>query len=183
MNINFSIFPVLETERMILRRPTHADASDLFEMRSDPEVMRYVPRPLAKTEDDVIELIDLINSFIDKNEKINWAMELKETGRVIGLISFVNIQPEHFRGEVGYSIQRAMFRKGYTSEALKRIIAFGFDELKLHTIEAIVDAENIPSFSLLEKAGFVREAYFREDFYFGNQFRNSVHYGMLNPAG
>lgn len=149
-------------------------------MRSDPEVMRYIPRPLATCVDDVLKLIDLINGFVDTEERINWAMELKETGQVIGMIGYVNRQPAHFRAEVGYSLNRTFHRKGLMREALIGVIRYGFQEMQLHTIEAIIDAENEASGALLENVGFKQEAYFREDFLHNGEYRNSVHYGLLH---
>ena len=170
----------METGRLILRQLTDEDAADVFIMRSDPEVMRYIPRPLAVTVADALQVIQTINGFIATGEKINWAMELKETGKVVGVIGYVNRRPEHARAEVGYSLSRHHHRKGLMLEALLRVIEYGFTDMQLHSIEAIIDAENIASGSLLEAVGFKQEAYFREDFLHNGVFRNSVHYGLLH---
>jgi ribosomal-protein-alanine N-acetyltransferase len=176
----FNPFPVLTTSRLRLRKITHADAQDIYLMRSDPEVMRYIPRPLATCVEDAVKVIDLVNGFIETEERINWAMELKETGQVIGMIGYVNRRPEHNRAEVGYSLNRAFHRKGLMYEALIEVIRYGFQEMKLHSIEAIIDAENEASGSLLKKAGFRQEAFFREDFLHNGVYRNSVHFGLLH---
>lgn len=178
---NFNPFPVLGTPRLSLRRPVETDAADLLVMRSDPEVMQYIPRPLARTESDVLDLITLLDGFIEKNERINWAIEWKATGRVVGMIGYVNIKPEHYRAEIGYSLSRVWQRRGIMREALAAVVAYGFGDLHLHTIEAIIDSENTPSGKLLEDAGFIQEACFREDFFYNGRFRNSIHYGLLRP--
>lgn len=179
LSINFNPFPQIETQRLRLRRPLLADAADVFEMRSDPQVMQYIPRPLAKTVEDAADVIRMVDDFIEKNERINWSIEWKETGKVIGLIGYVNIKPEHDRAEVGYSLNRAWHRRGIMREALNAVVDFGFNSLRLHTIEAIIDAENVASGKLLEDTGFRQEAYFREDFFYNGRFRNSIHYGLL----
>lgn len=176
---DFSQFPVIHTERLILRRPAPADGADLFEMRSDPQVMQYIPRPLAKTPDDMPPFITMINDNIDRNERINWVMEWKDTGKVIGMIGYVNIAPQHSRAEVGYSLNRAWHRKGIMREALAAIVAHGFSDMQLHSIEAIIDADNIASGNLLKDVGFRQEALFLEDFFWDGQYRNSIHFGML----
>ena len=178
---DFTPFPVISTARLLLRRPLLSDAADLLEMRSDPLVMQYIPRPLAKTEADVEALLTMLDEFVEKNERINWAIEWKATGKVLGLIGYVNIKPEHYRAEIGYSLSRAWHRRGIMREALAAIVTYGFSDLKLHTIEAIIDAENTASGKLLEDAGFIQEAYFREDFFHNGRFRNSIHYGLLQP--
>ena len=175
----FSPFPILNTARLILRHPEFPDAAALLPMRADPEVMRYIPRPLARTEADVLVVLQMIEDGLQKCERINWLIEWKATGEAIGLIGYVRMQPEHFRAEVGYSLHRAWHRKGIMREALAAVIDFGFHTMKLHSIEAIIDAENSASGGLLEDAGFTRESYFREDFFYNGEFRNSVHYGLL----
>jgi ribosomal-protein-alanine N-acetyltransferase len=177
--ISFTPFPVLVTPRLILRRATEADAPDLFALRSDPEVMRYIPRPLATSHADVLALIQMVDGFLDRNERINWAMELKEEQKVVGLIGYVDIKPEHHRAEVGYSLTRAWHRRGLMREALRAVLDYGFGTMNLHTVEAIIDEDNVASGTLLEQTGFRREARFVEDFLHNGEFRTSVHYGLL----
>src|SRR6478609_4255701 len=98
--VEFNPFPILETPRLRLRAPEMRDAADIFELRSDPEVMKYIPRPMAKTVADVEELLLQIQGFAERNERVNWAVEWKETGKVLGLIGYVNINPDHERAEV-----------------------------------------------------------------------------------
>ncbi len=179
MSYNFHPFPELDTQRLRLRRPELSDAADMFKMRSDPEVMRYIPRPLATSVADVEALITLVNDNTEKGERINWAIEWKETGEVIGMIGYVATDPDHNRAEVGYSLTRSWHRKGITREALRAVLTYGFGDMGLHTVAAIIDAHNIASAKLLEQAGFRQEAHFIEDFLFNGEYRNSVHYGML----
>lgn len=176
---SFNPFPVLTTPRLNLRRVTVADAADIFEMRSDSQVMQYIPRPLAQSIEDVESLIRMIDEFVEKNERINWAIEWKETGKVIGMVGYVNLKPEHNRAEVGYSLTRAWHRKGIMREALQEVLRYGFETMQLHSVEAITDAENVASGRLLLDVGFRQEAHFIEDFHYNGQFRNSIHYGLL----
>ncbi|GEO11188.1 GNAT family N-acetyltransferase [Segetibacter aerophilus] len=177
--MTFTPFPVLETERLLLRQLSNEDAEDVFVMRSDPQVMQYIPRPLAITVEDAAAVIQMVNEFIEKGEKINWGITAKSTGKVIGMIGYVNMKPQHFRAEVGYSLSRAWHRQGIMLEALKCVLKYGFDHLNLHSVEAIIDADNVASGNLLVTAGFAQEGFFKEDFYFNGEFRNSVHYGLL----
>ncbi len=177
---SFLPYPDLETERMRLRQLTHADGPDVFEMRSDPDVMRYIPRPIAVTVDDAVKVIDMINDAITAGKGVNWGMEMKDTGKLVGIIGYVHYTPEHCRAEVGYSLNRAFHRQGLMREALLRVIRFGFEAMELHTIEAIIDAENAASGGLLKDVGFTQEAFFREDFLYDGEFRNSIHFGLLH---
>lgn len=177
--VSFAPFPVLITPRLILRRPVESDVEGIFAMRSDPDVMRFIPRPLARNHEDVLELLRMIEDFVQRNERINWAMELRSAQQVVGLIGFVNIQPEHHRAEIGYSLRRSHHRQGLMREALNAVLDYGFGTMNLHTVSAIIDEENVASGALLDQTGFRREARFAEDFLHENAFRNSVHFGML----
>lgn len=176
---DFSEFPVLETARLRLRRPVADDAADILIFRSDPEVMQYIPRPLATSIEDVKVFLNMMEESLAKNERINWAIEWKETGTVVGMISLVKILPEHARAEVGYSLSKAWFRKGICSEALEAVAKYSYNTLDCHSLEAIIDAENDASAGLLRHFGFRKEAYFLEDFFYGEHYRDSIHFGLL----
>ena len=175
----FQPFPILHTPRLLLRQPRAEDAADLYLLRSDPEVMRYIPRPMATSVEDVVALLEMMAGFLEKNERINWAMEWRETGEVIGMLGYVNIKAEHHRAEVGYALARSWHRRGIMREALAAVLRYGYEEMGLHSVEAIVDADNEASLRLLENIGFRQEAFFREDFLWQGVFRNSVHFGQL----
>src|SRR6187402_1554593 len=179
----FLPFPNLETERLTLRRVTAADTDAVFIMRSDPDVMRYIPRPMAETKEDALAVINMVEDFLEKNEKINWAIEWKESKQMVGMIGYVNLKPDHARAEIRYSLARTWHRKGIMYEALLCVMKYGFEQMQLHSIEAIIDAENVASGKLLEAAGFRQEAHFIEDFCFKGVYRNSIHYGMLCSEG
>ena len=68
---NFEPFPELSTPRLSLRRIQEKDVDDLFVMRSNKEVMKFIPRPLAQQKEDVLILIEQMNNGISKNESIN----------------------------------------------------------------------------------------------------------------
>lgn len=177
--LHFSPFPIFETERLILRKPLPVDAAEILGFRSDPEVMKFIPRPIAQTEGDVLALLAIMEDSLQKNERINWAVVHKATNKVIGLFGFVRFLIEHSRAEVGYSLHRNFWRQGYTREALTAIIQYSFETLALHSIEAIIDAENVGSAGVLANLGFRKEAHFLEDFCYAGIYRDSIHFGML----
>ncbi|RPE08497.1 N-acetyltransferase [Chitinophaga lutea] len=179
LNIQFTPFPELATERLVLRRMRPADAPQLFVLRSDPEMMQFIPRPLHQTEADSLALIDLCNDTADKNDGISWAVTEKGKDVLIGTIGFVKIQKEHFRAEVGYILHPAMQGKGIMKEALATVIDYGFREMKLHSIAAIVDPANTASAMLLEKSGFMKEGHLREHEFLLGRFWDSVIYSKL----
>src|SRR3954464_4258636 len=96
--MTFTPFPILKTDRLLLRQLCTDDTADVFIMRSDPEVMKYIPRPLAITLDDAAAVIQMVNDFIEKGEKINWAITAKSTGKVIDMIGYVKHEAGTFQG-------------------------------------------------------------------------------------
>lgn len=178
--INFTPFPNLETERLQLRRVVNSDVNEIFALRSDKETMKYIPRPLVKTKEDALEHIALIDSKIDNNEGINWAITLKNDPKLIGLIGHYRIKPEHYRAEIGYMLLPEYHGKGIITEAIKEVVKFGFEIMKLHSIEAVIDPENFASEKVLQKNGFVKEAHLRENECFEGRFLDTVIYSILN---
>lgn len=183
LSLNFNPFPVLETERLILREHVLADAKSLFAMRTNEEVMRYIDRERPKNVPDTELQINTLNAAYREGKNLTWIMALKEKpGQMIGIVGYWTINPEHHRAEIGYSLLPEHWRMGYTSEALKRTIDFGFKEMNFHSIQANINPGNDPSRQLLLKHGFVREAYFKENYYFNGQFLDSEVYSLLESA-
>lgn len=181
--INFSPFPILQTERLLLRRLDKADVGAVYALRSDELAMKYIPRPLVSNYEEALEHIAMIDSKITSNEGINWAITLKGSPGLIGIIGHYRIKPEHFRAEVGYMILPEFNNQGIITEALATVVRYGFDVLKLHSIEAIIDPGNTASARVLEKNGFIREAHLRENEYYEGRFLDTVIYSLIeNPT-
>jgi ribosomal-protein-alanine N-acetyltransferase len=179
LDVNFNPFPVLSTERLTLRQFTNEDVNELFVLRSDKRTMQYIPRPLAKTKEEVIQLIQKVNEMISKNEGINWAVTLKNDSKVIGMIGYFRMAKEHYRAEVGYMLHPDYHGKGIMREALERVLDYGFNILKFHSIEAITSPENFSSAKLLQRTGFSKIGHFKEHEYFDGKFIDSVYYTLL----
>jgi ribosomal-protein-alanine N-acetyltransferase len=181
MTVIFEPFPLLETDRLVLRRIGEGDVDCIFRMRSNPEVMKYVPRPLVTTGAQALEHIRLIDKNVKENQGINWAMTLKGNDQMMGIIGLYVIRKEHFRAEIGYMILPEFQNCGYISEAIGRVLEYGFEELKLHSVEAIIDPENLASEKVLQKNGFVKEAHLRENEFWDGKFLDTVIYSILHP--
>src|SRR6185437_8669180 len=165
MHVNFYPFPVLFTERLVLRRITDGDANELFFLRSDEGIMKYICKPKPKNLDDILQFIEKINSMIGANQGVAWAVTLKNEDKLIGHISFHQIFKEHFRAEVGYMLYPDYYGQNIMHEALKAVLDYGFNTIGLHSVEANVSPENIRSRKLLEKNNFMQEAHFKENYF------------------
>ncbi len=179
MVINFSPFPILKTERLVLRRLDNSDAAELLALRSNPQTMEFIPRPLLHTTEQALEHIKTINDNIDANLGINWAISFRDNPKMIGIIGHYRIKPESYRAEIGYMLLPEHHGKGIITEAVQKVVKYGWDEMNLHSIEAIIDPENYASAKVLEKNGFIKEGHLRENEFFDGRFWDSVIYSIL----
>lgn len=179
LTINFHPFPNLESDRLLFRRLKDSDAPEVFKLRSNPEIMKYIPRTLLQKEEEALAMIHMMNAKIDANTDINWGVCLKGTDTIIGFMGFYRTQPENYRTEIGYMIVPELEGKGYVTEAVKTLLNYAFHTVGFHSIDAVIDPKNTGSEKVLLKNGFRKEAHFLEDEYFDGKFWDSVHYGIL----
>ncbi|HRH64918.1 MAG TPA: GNAT family N-acetyltransferase [Bacteroidia bacterium] len=182
LKLEFSPFPELKTERLVFRRITAEDAPEIFSLRSDERAMQFIDRPRAKTMEDALDLIRIFDDGINNNESITWGMALIPDMKIIGSIGFWRIVPAHYRAEIGYMLHPDYHEKGLMTEAVLKMIDFAFEKMGLHSIEANINPKNAASAKLLEKTGFVKEAYFRENYFYNGKFLDSMIYSLVNNS-
>jgi ribosomal-protein-alanine N-acetyltransferase len=183
LKLSFTVFPIIKTDRLILREHTLQDAQKWFELRHNPNVMRYIDRESPKDIEEVEGYINNLITGFEMGESMGWAIALKDNpAQMIGNVVFWRMDFPNYRAEIGYLIDPEYWRKGLVSEALTAIIAFAFQEMKLHSIEANINPHNEASRRLLLKQGFVKEAYFKEDYYFNGKFLDSEIYSLISPS-
>jgi [ribosomal protein S5]-alanine N-acetyltransferase len=177
---NFSPFPDITTERLLLRRMTKQDAGEIFFLRSNEVVMKYVDRPRAASLQDAEDFLEVINKSLDATDGITWGITIRENPeKLIGYIGYWRMKKEHYRAEIGYMLNPAFWKKGIMKEAILAVLDFGFDTMHLHSIEANINSGNAASGGVLEATGFIKEAHFKEDFFFDGTFRDTVIYSRL----
>ena len=181
LTIHFTTFPTLTTPRLLLREVTPDDAAAIFKLRSDERVMRYLGRPLHTDISETVQLIAAYRAGFAQNEGVTWAICLHEQPALIGTITFWKMDKVNHRAEIGYSLSADYWRQGIMDEAMTAAIEYCFRTLNFHSIEANTAPENEASGRILEKHGFVQEAYFRENFYFDGKFLDSRIYSKINP--
>lgn len=174
-------FPELSTDRLLLKQINKTDAADIFKFRSDEEVMRFIPRPVAKTIEDAEKVVDLVTEAINNQAGINWGIHLKEKTELIGIIGYVKLHKDNARAEVGYVLHRDHHSKGIIHEALHEVLNYGFNEMKLNSVEAVINPDNNRSIKAIEKMNFIREGHFREFTFHNNKFSDALVYSKLTP--
>jgi [ribosomal protein S5]-alanine N-acetyltransferase len=157
----FIKLPALNTQRLLLRRLTLKDSRDMFRYASDPLVSRHVLWDVHETIGTSRDFIRAAKRQYRKGLPATFAIELKDTRRMIGTIGFMWINTDHKSAEVGYSIARDEWNKGYATEALLAILAFGFNVLRLNRIEAQHETDNPASGKVMSHAGMRYEGILR----------------------
>jgi len=175
----FKNFLEFESGRLKFRQITLDDSKEIFSIRSNDDVMKYMDVPRHYSVSDSEKLLRSIEDSFKNGKGINWAIIKKDSNAFIGYIGFIRIFSEHCRAEIGYALKPDYWGKGYMYEAINRLAKFGFEEMKLHSIEANVNPLNERSKKVLERVGFKKEAYFRENYLFDGKFLDSVIYSLL----
>jgi ribosomal-protein-alanine N-acetyltransferase len=151
---------ILKTERLKLKPITENDIENVFKLQSLEQTAKF---NTSKIPIDIDETKISVENWIAENNKENtrhytFAVELIEGGEFIGLIG-LQMGKEHYRNaEAWFQFDYRFWNNGYATESLRKILEFGFEDLKLHRIEAGCAVDNIGSFSVLEKVGMLREA-------------------------
>ena len=175
----FSRLPVIETERLLLRKMTMRDASDMFLYCRDREVARHV---LWEAHTSILETRAYIRYNLYQyrsGEPGSWCIVLRETGRVVGTIGYMSYSPDNATVEVGYSLAREQWGKGLMTEALRAVIDESFATLKLHRIEAMHFTDNPASGRVMAKCGMTHEGHLRERICCKGVFRDVEMWGIL----
>lgn len=171
--------PVLQGRGVRLRQLTQADAADLFDVFSDPRVMRYWSREPFRQLDEARQLIEDIDAGWRSDALYQWGIEPDGAGRVVGTTTLFQLSMAHRRGEIGFALGSAWWGRGLARAALECLIGYAFDALDLGRLEADVDPRNAASLDLLERLGFQREGLLRERYRVGGELQDSVILGLL----
>lgn len=157
LNIDFSVFPLLRTERLFLRNISPADLEALHRLRCDESVNIMVGRKTPSDLSETRQFISKIEHLIHENESMYWVISLKEDAELVGTVCCWNFDVKNGIVELGYEMLPEFRGKGIMTEAIKKVIEYAFDTLNARLITAFPSAININSVSLLEKIGFQLE--------------------------
>jgi len=171
--------PALNTERLVLRRIDASDAQGVFEYARHPEVAKYMTWEAHKSIDDSKGFINWTLERYEKDEAGEWGIELKETQKIIGAMGFVHLDLHNSFGEIGYALSKDYWGRGIMTEALKRLIKFSFEEMKLNRIEATHAIENEASGRVMQKAGMTYEGLLRQRFFTKGKFWDIKQYAIV----
>lgn len=175
----FTRLPEISTQRLLLRKMNMADAQDIFDYSSDPEVSRHVLWDAHRSIHDSRAYLRYILRQYRNGEPSSWGIVLKQTNQLIGTIGYMWWNQENHSAEVGYSLARSQWNRGIMTEALWAALRFGFDEMRLHRIEAQHEVENPASGRVMEKCGMRPEGILRGRLYNKGRYVDVALYAIL----
>jgi RimJ/RimL family protein N-acetyltransferase len=173
-------FTMIETSRLRLRHFTDDDHAPFMAYRNDPDVARYQSwEGITESEARVfIQEMKEIQPWTP-GEWFQIAIELKETGRLVGDCAVKIQEDDERQAEIGYTLARAYQGRGIASEAVSCVLDYAFVSLGLHRVIAITDCENAASVALLERLGLRREGHFLQNVWFKGAWGDEYLYAIL----
>ena len=170
----------LHTRRCVLRQWKEADLAPWAAMNADPEVRRHFPTVL-----DAEQAGAEAGRCRDAIAQRGWGMWALDVPGAFAFAGFVDLNVPHYDApfvpavEIGWRLPRAAWGQGLASEALRAVVDFGFERMRLHSIEAQLDPANQRSARVLERVGFVKEGLLRENYVVAGRFYDTAIYSLL----
>lgn len=169
----------LQTQRLLLRPFTRDDADALFPIFSNAEVARYLSRPPWTDREQARERIEQDIEGMARREHLRLAIESRTSGALLGECCLFQFHPTSRRAELGYTLARDAWGRGYMGEALASVVGYAFHELDLNRLEADIDPRNTASERSLLRLGFVKEGHLRERWIVAGEVSDTGLYGLL----
>ena len=169
-------FPILQTDRLILRQHRASDATAVFQLFADPKVTEhYLVHPFTELEEGEATVQKRIDRW-EQGHGIRWAITLKDNDELIGSCGF---NKWHLPGEpfeIGYELQRPYWNQGIMTEAITASVNYGFTVRNMPAIEAWILPANIGSARVLQKVGFQSQGIKEDKGYFAGDFYDLEHF-------
>ena len=150
----FTPFPILKTERLTLRQLVVNDEQEIFTLRSDIEINKYLDRQVSNTIDDARNFINKVNENINKNDSLYWAITLSDSNILVGTICLFGFSEENGKCEIGYELLTNFQGQGIMKEAVEKVINYAFNTIQVQKIEASLHRDNQRSIKLLDNFSF-----------------------------
>lgn len=171
----------LRTERLLIK-PMKEDFKDyVFLVLGDFEVRHGMHMPTLDTKEKQDAWWERFAQWRSSAKAIQWCMFDKQTNDYIGMLTIKEIDLSHSRGELGYSIMKTQWMKGYGKEGAAAVLNYGFEEVNLHTIIAQIATDNIGSQKIVKGLGMLQEGHFVESHLYNEQFFDTLQFSKVNP--
>lgn len=175
----FENFPIIETDRLLLRNMVAEDAPKILEFRQNNRISAFIHRDRMDNIESAHGLIQRVIKGYEDKSMLAWGGVLKSTNTFIGSCGFNKIDTQNLRAEIGGEMSPEAWGKRIAPQAVKQIIDFGFNTMNLHSIEARVSPNNRSTIYLLEQLGFIKEAHFKDYYQFQDQWHSLAIYSAF----
>lgn len=176
---DFTSFPILQTERLILRELSPQDVTALLRHFGNPEVVRFLDIQPIRTKEQAKEWLQWMGSFYAQKEGLRWGIALKADDTLIGTAGLHGWNRESHYAEIGYDLAAPYWGEGYATEVARALVEFGWNEMNLNRIEANVVQGNMASMRVLEKLGFRQEGVMRQRLLKGGKYYDLHFFSLL----
>ncbi len=170
----------ITTARLVLRRLGGGDWKDLLELLADEELFRYTDgRPLE--EEEVLNWLqsDSHVKLTSPGQPFYLGIQARDGGKLIGYLSLHFADPQRLQAGLNICLNRNCQRKGFALEAVRALLEFCFDGIRLHRVTALCDSRNAAACRLFEGAGLRREGELVKDKFFNGEWASTVCYAAL----
>ncbi len=168
----FSNIPTLTTERLTLRRMKPSDSDDMFEYARLSDVTEYLLWSPHKCREQTKDYLHYIQKSYRAGNFYDWAVVLNDEKKMIGTCGFTTLDFTHNVAEIGYVLNPRYWGRGIATEAVMRVMDFGFMELNAHRIEAKYMVGNDSSRRVMEKCGMTFEGVMRSSMFVKGKYRD-----------
>lgn len=170
-----------ESKRLYFKEVESSDLEDIHHLHSNTKVEQFstlgIPSDLSQTKERIDEMIK--EQYNNKRKLYNWKVLLKDTNEFAGLAG-LSLSLDKFKlGEIYYELHPDYWSKGFGTEISKQLIKIGFENFKLHKVEAGVATENVNSIRILEKCGMTREGLRRKILPIRGEWKDNYHYAIV----
>jgi RimJ/RimL family protein N-acetyltransferase len=172
----------IETERLLLRLQVPEDIDELYEIRSRPDVNRYLyseAMSRAEVEAKLDERLEKYSKLDEPGDSLLLAVVRRDTGAMVGDVSLNWLPGEHQQVEIGYVLHPDHHGHGFATEAARELLRISFEHLKAHRVTGRLDGRNTASGRVLEKLGMRAEAHFRENEFIKGEWTDEIVYAIL----
>lgn len=168
----FKRIPTLKTENLILRKMSVCDYKDMYEYARQSVVTRYLLWNEHESPDHTYNYLKAVNECYKKGDFFDWAVILKESGKMIGTCGFASFDFDNSRAEIGYVINPSYWGRGIATEAVKAVTEFAFRELGINRVEARFIEGNNASRRVMEKCSMTFEGFHKQYMLIKGEYRN-----------
>jgi RimJ/RimL family protein N-acetyltransferase len=172
-------FPILKTERLVLRETAEHDVDAVFAMESDPIAMRYWSRPPMRDISEARAAVERAMGYFREHVGLRWSIARPADDWMLGHLSLFNFSEQSARADIGYGLAREHWGQGFMHEALIAVVDYAFGPLGLRRLEADIDPRNQASLRALARPGFAHEGLLRERWQVGDEISDTAFMGLL----